>query len=118
MVGSNLGVSMKTQVFSQNLCKEITETANRVLLSMGAYYTPYIPSMLKEPKYKFSRKHWYIAHYGQHDVIEVFDWCEQQFGQCPQNRDAWTRWHSGRPWVTIWFRDQKDYNWFQLRWAS
>lgn len=68
-------------------------------------------------KYNFSRAKWYEASYGLHDVIEVFDWCEQQFGQCPEHLDAWCRWYSDRPWKAIKFRDERDYQWFVLRWG-
>jgi hypothetical protein len=68
-------------------------------------------------KYNFSRAKWYEASYGLHDVIEVFDWCEQHFGQCPEHLDAWCRWYSDRPWKAIKFRDERDYQWYILRWG-
>lgn len=72
--------------------------------------------MKPEPKYKFSRKHWYVAEFDWRDEFEVFDWCVKQFGPRPKRSDAWSRWaykHDGK----IHFRDEKDYLMFRLKWS-
>ena len=85
-------------IYNTNLCKEI-----------------FLP-MQPEPKYKFSRANWYVAEYNNKHHFEVLEWCTQQFGPYPARPDAWSRWvnmYSER----IHFRDEKDYNWFVLRWS-
>lgn len=70
-----------------------------------------------KPKYKFSRSKWYEADYDWMHYDEVVKWCVEQFGPHPTQQDAWSRWdhrYEGR----IYFRDQKDYNWFVLRWGA
>jgi hypothetical protein len=83
---------------NKNLCKEI-----------------FLP-MTPEPKYKFSRSKWYIAEFNWGQQTEVLEWCTQQFGSQPENPDAWSRW-CHRSWTEIHFRDEKDYEWFILRWS-
>ena len=74
----------------------------------------------KSLKYKFDRAKWYVAEYRWEDNNEVLEWCTQQFGPAPRKPDAWTRWTAQNhlPPVQIRFRDQKDYNWFVLRWGA
>jgi hypothetical protein len=75
-------------------------------------YTP-------QPKYKFSRAKWYEADLwnSHHDLSEVRAWCSEHFG--PQDRDpnAWSRWINYMN-STFKFRDERDYNWFVLRWGA
>lgn len=68
-------------------------------------------------KYKFSRAKWYEAEFDDKYYFEVDKWCEEQFGPHPKNPDAWCRWVH-RDTYRIHFRDEKDYNWFMLRWSS
>lgn len=101
--GRRTGKSMLNQMYGKlwsnnNLCQEI------------------LLPMKPEPKYKFSRTKWYVAEYNWMHHDEVVKWCTQQFGQQPQNPDAWSRWihqYTDR----IQFRDSKDYEWFILRWS-
>lgn len=93
-----------------NLCQEIMLTAQQLTKL----------SMMKlnhnAPKYKFSRK-WHIANFKWQDYNEVNRWCIEQFGPHPQNPDAWCRWaHYYED--QIHFRDERDYNWFILRWGA
>lgn len=70
-----------------------------------------------QPKYQFSRSKWYEANYDWKHQVEVIEWCTQQFGPHPEQPDAWSRWN--HKWQdTIQFRDEKDYNWFVLRWGA
>ena len=70
-----------------------------------------------KPKYKFSRAKWYVAEYNWVNQVEVVEWCTEQFGPHPENPDAWSRWN--HKWQDrIQFRDERDYNWFILRWSS
>ena len=69
-----------------------------------------------QSKYKFSRAKWYEADHRYADYEEVIAWCTEHFGPRPRYPDAWTRWydiHIDR----IRFRDERDYQWFVLRWA-
>jgi hypothetical protein len=101
--GRQTGKSTLNQYYGKlwsnnNLCKEI-----------------FLP-MKPEPKYKFSRAKWYVVDYNWRDYDAVREWCTQQFGPHPKNPDAWSRWwHSYAD--TIRFRDEKDYQWFLLRWC-
>jgi hypothetical protein len=70
-------------------------------------------------KYKFSRAKWYEAEFGPADYLkvrEVREWCVEQFGPEPRNHDAWSRWYHKNH-NRIFFRDEKDYVWFMLRWS-
>ncbi len=67
-------------------------------------------------KYKFSRN-WYIADFDDANYKEVRAWCTEQFGPEPKFPDAWSRWQH-RYAHQIHFRDEKDYNWFVLRWGT
>ena len=83
-----------------NLCKEII--------------LPMFPQT--KSKYRFSRAKWYEAEYDWIHYGEVCEWCTKQFGPHPNQQDAWSRWdhrYEGR----IYFRDEKDYVLFVLRWS-
>jgi len=98
VAGRQTGKSYLNSVYYKNLCKEI--------------FLPMKPA----PKYKFSRAKWYEADYDWIHYDEVRKWCTEQFGPHPTQQDAWSRWdhrYEGK----IYFRDEKDYIWFQLRWA-
>ena len=69
------------------------------------------------PKYKFSRAKWYVAEYDNKHHFEVLAWCSQQFGPYPARPDAWSRWVNMYS-EKIHFRDEKDYQWFLLRWGA
>lgn len=103
----------RTRIYNENLCKEITLTANKITMELGVFYAPYIPTI---SKYKFSRAKWYVADYNWQDYTEVIEWCEQHFGPHPKHADAWSRWHDKYN-GSILFRDEKDYEWFVLRWS-
>ena len=67
-------------------------------------------------KYSFSRK-WYEADYDDTNYTEVVNWCIKHFGPHPRRPDAWSRWvHTYES--RIQFRDEKDFQWFVLRWGS
>ncbi len=88
------------KIFSTNLCNEI------------------LLPMKPASKYRFSRAKWYEVKlfFKSYDPIqERLDWCEKTFGPQPKNPDAWSRWYTS--FTTLRFRDQKDYNWFMLRWS-
>lgn len=90
---------LKRRIYGINLCKEIM--------------LPLHP----EPKYKFSRAKWYEADISWNHYREVMEWCTEQFGPRPKVSDAWSRWfdnHGDR----VFFRDERDYNWFVLRWGA
>lgn len=91
---------LKNRIYGTNLCKEIM--------------LPVEP----KPKYKFSRAKWYTAQIplGQFEKMqERIEWCEKHFGDEPQTPDAWSRWYVS--YLTIKFRDSKDYEWYMLRWS-
>ncbi len=68
------------------------------------------------PRYKFSRK-WYIGEAKSiMDKTVVVEWCETNFGSHPKNPDAWSRWYRYST-SKFYFRDEKDYTLFLLRWA-
>lgn len=93
------GATERTFWTDTNLCKEIL-----------------FPQPAK-PKYQFSRAKWYVADYNWQDYTEVMLWCAEQFGPHPRQHDAWSRWwdrYEGK----VHFRDEKDYNWFVLRWGA
>lgn len=80
------------------------------IFTMRASYTP-------EPKYKFSRAKWYKAEFNSYDYDSVRAWCTEQFGPHDKKPDAWSRWdhrYEGK----IYFRDEKDYLMFVLRWGT
>lgn len=72
----------------------------------------------KHPRYKFSRK-WFvgeIAHNNVYPLVDIENWCKDNFGLQPINPDAWCRWYrySTRK---FYFRDEKDYVLFTMRWS-
>ena len=93
-----------------NPCKEIFLTAPTTL-TLSAFYSPTVS------KYKFSRAKWYEAEYDWIDYGESMAWCAEQFGPHPRQHDAWSRWwdrYEGK----VYFRDERDYQWFVLRWGA
>ena len=94
---------LQNRIYDTNLCKEIV--------------MPTKP----EPKYKFSRAKWYTVDVGVglwrlgREYNEVIEWCTEQFGAHPVKHDAWSRWYVGVG--QIYFRDEKDYVLYQLKWA-
>ena len=71
---------------------------------------------MTKAKYTFSRAKWYVADYDWLNYVEVMNWCHEQFGPHDKHPDAWSRWsdmHNGG----IFFRDEKDYSWYVLRWS-
>jgi hypothetical protein len=89
-------------------------TAQAQLCTLGVYYAPYLPNIMK-PTYKFSRAKWYEAKLPK-DGQGAFNWCIEQFGPEPKHPDAWSRWYFNVN-RTFRFRDSKDYEWFMLRWS-
>lgn len=68
------------------------------------------------PKYKFSRK-WFIGKVHRGDIgDDAAKWCAINFGNQPKNPDAWCRWYRYSS-KQFYFRDEKDYHWFVLRWS-
>jgi hypothetical protein len=102
----------RTQIYNENLCKEIILTANKIMMNYNVFHEPYV----SESKYKFSRAKWYEASYDWKYYTEVIEWCEHYFGPHPKHADAWSRWHDKYN-GSILFRDEKDYEWFMLRWS-
>ena len=103
------------QVYPQLLAQSIvgvqpmTDSVGEIF-TMKASFNP-------QSKYKFSRAKWYEADHRYDDYEEVIAWCTEHFGPRPRYPDAWTRWcdiHIDR----IRFRDEKDYQWFILRWGA
>jgi hypothetical protein len=87
--------------------------ANKLIAVPGGWVAS-IPT----PKYKFSRK-WYVADLFNKGYVmdEVRNWCVEQYGPQDHNPDAWSRWTNNMN-STFRFRDEKDYNWFVLRWGA
>jgi hypothetical protein len=79
----------------------------------GAIFAPHKPKL---PKYKFSRAKWYKAEFNWQDHNEILAWCTEQFGPRPKVSDAWSRWYDNYH-DMIFFRDEKDYVLFMLRWS-
>jgi len=104
----------KLHLYQSNLCQEITMTAQAQLCTLGVYYAPYLPNIMK-PTYKFSRAKWYEAKLPK-DGQGAFNWCIEQFGPEPKHPDAWSRWYFNVN-RTFRFRDSKDYEWCMLRWS-
>ena len=83
------------------------------IFTMRASYKP-------QSKYKFSRAKWYEAEFWDLSALpdtslkSKSDWCKEQFGPHPKNPDAWSRWYISH--TKIYFRDEKDYTMFVLRW--
>ena len=62
---------------------------------------------------------WHQAKYDSQNYINVHRWCTEHFGPPPSTIvDTWARWHLGAYDRIIWFRYEKDYAWFMLRWGS
>ena len=101
--GHQAGKSMYYTYANNNLCKEIM-----------------LPTKAKS-KYKFSRAKWHTVDIGMggwrlsREYNEIIEWCTEQFGEHPREHDAWSRWWVGVG--TMYFRDEKDYVLFQLKWA-
>jgi hypothetical protein len=128
-----------TQQYDPKLAASVTATAQQILMPMIRQVYPALiaQSILgvqpmtgsvgeiftmkarykQQPKYQFSRARWYDADHHYDDYDAVIAWCTEHFGPRPRHPDAWTRWcdiHIDR----IRFRDEKDYNWFVLRWGA
>ncbi len=106
---------LKNRVYDSNLCKEITYMGQQLLSEFAIERGK--PVSKSVSKYKFSRAKWYDADHRYDDYDAVIAWCTEQFGPRPKRMDAWTRWcdiHIDR----IRFRDEKDYQWFILRWGA
>lgn len=92
-------------------------TAQTQLCTLGVYYAPYMPKIMK-PKYQFSRSNWYVVPLGKMDwkkTVACLEWCEETFGPQPKNPDAWSRWQI--KYSSLHFRDAQDYEWFILKWS-
>ena len=128
-----------TQHYDPNLAANVTAKAQKILMPLITKLSPavlaydilgvqpitgsvgeiFTMKTLGTPrsKYKFSRARWYEADHRYDDYNDVIAWCTEQFGPRPRYPDAWTRWcdiHIDR----IRFRDEKDYQWFILRWGA
>lgn len=101
--------ALAQKLMDRNLCREILLIEKEITFAMSFKFAP-------EPKYKFSRE-WHVAEYDWVHYGEVMAWCAEQFGPHPRQHDAWSRWwdrYEGK----VHFRDEKDYNWFILRWGA
>ncbi len=86
-------------------------------MGAGSFFAPYSPKVVPKSKYQFSRAKWYVAEFDDRYYFEVEAWCSQHFGPHPARPDAWSRWvHKYSQ--QIHFRDEKDYQWFILRWGA
>ncbi len=90
---------LKSRIHNMNLCKEIV-----------------LPMFITKPKYQFSRAKWYTADFNYKDYDEVRAWCTHHFGKEDTFPNAWSRWQH-RYEDRIFFRDEKDYMMFVLRWS-
>ena len=94
---------LMNRIYDTNLCKEIVMPTDT------------------EPKYKFSRAKWYTVDIGVgawklgREYNEIIAWCNDMFGPHPTRSDAWSRWWVGIG--QIYFRDQRDFVLYQLRWS-
>lgn len=107
--------ALARRIIMTNLCKEIVGVQP---MEAGMFYAPYNPKVMTKSKYNFSRN-WYEVKlmFKSYDPIqERIDWCEQTFGPQPKNPDAWSRWYNS--FTTLRFRDEKDYQWFVMRWGA
>ncbi len=98
------------RIIEANLCKEI-------MINIPGYPKTSASINRLMPKYKFSRAKWYVAEFDTRYYFEVDEWCKEQFGPHPKRPDAWCRWHHTYE-NQIHLRDEKDYNWFVLRWGA
>lgn len=122
---NSMYASWRTNIYNDNLCQEIMLTGQQQLqctLGLTATYyswdkTHAALNRLPVNKYKFTRANWYVAEYDWVHQHEVLEWCKQQFGPHPRNPDAWSRWCNNYS-ERIHFRDEKDYQWFLLRWGA
>jgi hypothetical protein len=96
--------TLNNRIYNTNRCKEIM-----------------LPISYDKPKYKFSRAKWYTAEINDNSLWRmskeynnVIEWCTEQFGPHPKNKDAWSRWWVGLGYIR--FRDEKDYMLYQLKW--
>ena len=125
----------------ENKAQSVTAKAQKILLPMIQHLTPTLlahsivgvqpmtgsvgkiftmrHSYTPQPKYKFSRAKWYVADLWNsgHDMDEVREWCTKHFGPQPLYPDAWSRWINHLN-STFRFSNEKDYNWFVLRWGA
>ncbi len=69
-----------------------------------------------KPKYQFSRR-WYVADFDTTYYDEVRAWCTEQFGPEDKFPSAWSRWQH-RYEDQVYIRDERDYQWFILRWGA
>lgn len=108
--------ALARRIMDTNLCKEI-------MFDIPGY--PKTSASLKKlmPKYQFSRAKWYTAPLNgsstwrfSDEYNDIIAWCTEMFGAHPAKHDAWSRWHVGLGCVN--FRDEKDYQWFVLRWGA
>jgi hypothetical protein len=98
--------ALARRIMDTNLCKEI----------ILPKFSTEMMKISSKSKYTFTRK-WFIADFDPQYYFEVEAWCEQNFGKHPAQPDAWSRWmHKYES--CIHFRDEKDYNWFVLRWGA
>jgi hypothetical protein len=109
-VGRQTGKSLytkilKNRIYDSNLCKEI--------------FLPMHP--VTKPKYQFSRAKWHTVDISNsiyplgREYNEIIKWCTEHFGKHPNKPDAWSRWWCGVG--AIYFRDEKDFVFYKLRWA-
>lgn len=102
--------ALARRIIMTNLCNEIVGV-QPMPKTIAAF------KRLPQLKYKFSRANWYVAEFDTQYYSEVEVWCAEQFGPHPKRPDAWSRWvHKYED--KIHFRDEKDYNWFVLRWSA
>ena len=104
----------------------ITVAGQQILLPMIRKVYPGIVAsqimgvqLMSKPKYKFSRAKWYTADLMtmNQDLFKVHEWCTEQFGPHDRYPNAWSRWVGGIM-GNIKFRDEKDYQWFILKWSG
>lgn len=62
-------------------------------------------------------RNWFVAEINDADYEDVRAWCKEQFGPEDKFPSAWSRWQH-RYEHQIHFRDEKDYNWFVLRFGQ
>jgi hypothetical protein len=118
---------LQDQIIS-DIARQMSDEMDRQILGMNRsdnYQLIYDQGTVYGKRYYTVQPTWEPDNYGWHNQTwsDMMAWCVETFGESesaiwgePKIPEPMERWYTNN--AKFWFRDQRDRDWFTLRWSS